>query len=437
MDPNGGTMRDQAAVMRYMQRQRAGRHMERGARLEREGRWEEAMAEFKNAVELDPQLIDAHFALGYHYRRKGLLLKASDAYRRAAVLSDDYDSWFNLGHTLTDLGRHTEAEDVFKRCLVLRPGDPAARYELAFTYYNSGQHQDALGLLGTLLDEYPEDWELLLLRGTCQLSLSEYAAAEADFRRALPNAPDDEARDLLTDNVSVASRYQEFPAGELTNQKDRLYADYGSICLGAQGDDGLAIPEVESLRLTFSDVAIMIRRLKNVLRGLRLPPTVVVPAHEEALPIAIVAASLLRARLVPLNSLQGWDLPLVVVGTCTRVELYDLILERSESDPVVFAATVSWGGKGEFMPDIVGVCTRQPSALPWEPLPEWAAVESEDDIPHWLESSPAGEQVWQLSEQVFDALEMLPKESVRAQIAYYTEKHRQLRVCRLGGESSS
>ena len=60
----------------------AYQHLEKGQSLESQGLLDEAMLEFKRAVEADPRIATARNALGNHYRRKGLLTKAADEYRK-------------------------------------------------------------------------------------------------------------------------------------------------------------------------------------------------------------------------------------------------------------------------------------------------------------------------------------------------------------------
>src|SRR5512136_424176 len=108
----------------------AYQHIEKGPHLESLGLLDEAMLEFKRAVEADPRIATAHNALGHHYRRKGLLTKAADEFRSAVLLNQDYESCFNLGHVLGELEQYGEAADLYRRCLTLDADDPSARYEL-------------------------------------------------------------------------------------------------------------------------------------------------------------------------------------------------------------------------------------------------------------------------------------------------------------------
>jgi len=108
----------------------AYQHIEKGQHLESLGLLDEAMLEFKRAVEADPRIAAAHNSLGHHYRRKGLLTKAADEFRSAVLLNQDYESCFNLGRVLTELEQYAAAAELYQRCLTLDTEDPSARYEL-------------------------------------------------------------------------------------------------------------------------------------------------------------------------------------------------------------------------------------------------------------------------------------------------------------------
>ncbi|MHB0856914.1 MAG: tetratricopeptide repeat protein [Anaerolineae bacterium] len=400
-------------------RQRAGQHLDRAERLERSGRLDEAMAELKSALEIDPNMPEAQIALGYHFRRKGLLVKAADAFRRAASLGDDYEGVFNLGHVLIDLRRFDEAAQAFRRCLTYWPGDPEAHYELAYALYSAGHWQEALSELDALLVDYPDDWELVFLRGSCLMLGSDYARAEEDFRRSLASAPDEDAAMMLQENLESALRHQEFPAGASLNAKDRMYADFGVVCLGSAADDGLSVPEYPVYNFQYPDVARTLKRFIALCDALDLDLTAVVAADLAAVPLAIVLGQALGLAVVPLAAVAENDLPLVVAGVCSGPELYDLILEHLPNDSVSFALAIDWSGRTEFVTDVVGVATNRPSTMPW-------TVGSSADSPADVNE---GRIILTTVTQIVQHLAILATEANQGQqTSYYADWHRRLRL---------
>jgi len=401
--------------------------MDRAERLERQGRWEEAIIEFKNAIRLDPHLPDAHAALGYHYQRKGLGAKAAEAFRMAAVLSDDYDSYFSWGHTLIDLDRLSEAEYAIDQCLRQRPGDPAARYELAYIRYNSGRYQEAVTELTSLLREFADDWELLFLRASCYLRLQSWSLAEQDLRHAARHPSDEETRAMLRESLDIALRHQEFPAGATLDTKARLYADYGAICLGTADDDGLDIPDYAGAVLSHTQIATTLRRFHTLYRGTMRQATVILPTDTESLPLAVALSQILGAPLTSVHTLYDMDVPLVVTAVSHGPELHDLVLEYTPAEPIYFALSLNWARHIEFMEDIVGVFSQEPCALPWHPDSDWWHQAGIAAAPRPA-GKPAGRTLMPLARRIVKQYLRTPEQpNKRDQISYYSTKHRLLR----------
>ena len=422
-------MSRESTIRRLLQRQRAGQHFDLGERLERAGRLDEAMAEFKSAIAMDPHLVEGQIALGYHYRRKGLLRKAAEAFQAAANLAGDFESYSNLGYVLADLGCYAEAQQAFQRCLQLKPDDPVIRYELAYVLYMAEQYEPALAQVEALLGIYPEDWELLLLQGSCHLGRQEYAQAVASFLQAQKAAPDEEARELAREHGKVALRHQEFGARGPLTTKDRLYADYGAVVLGTATDNGLAIGDYPAYAFDFRAIAVSLRRLVALHDALKLNLSALVPAHTQALPLVAALGELLDLPLVPWEQLSANDVALIVMATCSSPELYDLILERIPAQAITLALAVDWSYRNEFTPDLIGILTQKPATWPWTPGEDWSLwAEDEETLETAFENTPAGRTVWTLAEHILQVWRALPPEPFLAkQLAYY-QQHQRLRL---------
>ena len=425
-------MREQDFSRPFVRRQRAGLHLDRAERLERAGRLDEAMSEFKAAVELDPDIADAQEALGYHYRRKGLLAKALDAFRRAAALADDYESLYALGHVLTDMTRYDEAVQVFQRCLALRPGDCATYYELAYAHYGAGRYAQCLDSLAGVTGDCADDWETPYLHASCSLRLGAYAVAQADLDRALGSAPEGDARTLLLDTRDLCERYGEFLPTTPLGVKDRLYAEYGAVCLGSAQDDGLAIPQYEEYRLDYADVAVTLNRFVALYLALDVRASVVLPADAQALPLAIALGELLRIPLACVEQVTENDLPLAVLGVCSGPELLDVLLEQLPEDAVSLALAVGWSGHSEFVADAIGVLTRKPGILPWKCDLDWNTWGLMGvDLDTFLRLNPYGKAAEALVARLLRACGATRDEPARAkQLSYYLCDHARSRLGR-------
>lgn len=104
----------------------------------------EAIATERQALALDPTLLEAHNNLGAFLFDQGLYADARKEF--AAVLTYDPSSTsarFNLARTSAAMGDHVTAIREFESLLANDPNDLVARYELAFSYAGANRKQDA------------------------------------------------------------------------------------------------------------------------------------------------------------------------------------------------------------------------------------------------------------------------------------------------------
>lgn len=382
----------------------AGFFLQRGEALEQAGRLDEAMSEFKRAVNADPSLAEAHIALGFHYRRKNLLAKAADEFRTAASLAPSYDAYFDLGHVLIDLGQPREAIAALQQCLALAPGDTAVAYEIAYAYYTAGDYAAALEQLQPLLAASPDDWELHYLAGSCYLGLGDYAQAQAALERAHRLLPADESDEGLLDALLVAQRYREFPNADRADLKARLYAELGAVCLGTLGDDGLHLAVETRDRLTYQDLGRTLQRFHALRLHWRLLFDAVVSVDDASRPLALALAHSLRVPIVEPHEAPEEGLTLIVWAAVTMPQLMEVVLERVAGAYVTFIATCTEAALHPVAPDVVGVVTAQPIAMPWE-APARAPAAAARELLAAVKSLPADG-------------------SLTAQVRFYTRHHR-------------
>ncbi len=111
-------------------------HTSRGVVLWLKGRGEEADREFEAAIGLDPSLFDAHYLYGISCFMRGLYDRTVELFRQAhAIRPEDYQSMIGVGAALRGLGRSDEALAAFRRGLEvatrqveLSPDDARAWY---------------------------------------------------------------------------------------------------------------------------------------------------------------------------------------------------------------------------------------------------------------------------------------------------------------------
>ena len=81
-----------------------------------EGRDEEAIRSFQEAVKLKPDWAEAYSLLGSALAKAGKRAEAEAALRRAVALKPDYsEGYYYLGLFLQELGREQEAQEAFRK----------------------------------------------------------------------------------------------------------------------------------------------------------------------------------------------------------------------------------------------------------------------------------------------------------------------------------
>jgi len=347
------------------QREEALLHFQRGLHLERVHRVGEAVTEYRRAIAHDPYLREAHDALGFYYQRHGLLAKAAEEFHVVANLENDFLAHFNLASVLVELGRYDEALAAFQRCLALEPGDAASHYEIGLIHFLKGEYQAALDRLQLPLREYPDDWEIYHLIGSCQLSLRLFDEALHSFGVALRLAPRRTAQAEVIEQIDRISRYREI--GEARWAKDRLYAEHGVVYLGSAQDDGLHLDECQEYHFTYPDIATTLRRFIAIQADLGWRCTCVVALDRQAAPLADALALLLNLPRQRANAIRPGELPLLVLAVGREAELLKLAIERIPGAALIFCLGLNWLRHSQLWPDITGIVARGACTVPWEP----------------------------------------------------------------------
>ena len=119
-----------------------------GKIYQRTGRLDEAIAEFRQALDEDPASIQAQYYIGDVYEAQGKTEEAEKAYR--AVI--DRQRWYWLGYSglgtlYYNHGRFAEAAQQFRTMIDLATDNPLGYYDLGATYIAVGRYDDAITIL--------------------------------------------------------------------------------------------------------------------------------------------------------------------------------------------------------------------------------------------------------------------------------------------------
>lgn len=127
--------------------------------LGREGDHDKSIAEYREAIRLNPRLPGVHFELAEQLRTSadpGLNAQAEAEYK-AAIRVNEYDatSWRQLGGIMTAKGDFNTAEEDYRRALALQPRDSDAETGLAIVFISLNRTNEAMSLLESALKDDP------------------------------------------------------------------------------------------------------------------------------------------------------------------------------------------------------------------------------------------------------------------------------------------
>ncbi len=105
---------------------------------------ESAKAEFQEELKVDPNSAAAEFMLGELARRAGEWPGAIEHFQRASKLDEGFlEAYLALGMSLNSAGSFAQAVAPLRQYVKLDPADPAGHYQLALAYARTGRKQEA------------------------------------------------------------------------------------------------------------------------------------------------------------------------------------------------------------------------------------------------------------------------------------------------------
>lgn len=134
-------------------------HMVMAGELGRQGDHSNAVAQYREAIRLNPALPGAHFELAEQLRTSSdaaLNAQAEDEYK-AALRVNQYDelSWRQLGGILAAKGDFKRAEEDYKKALAIQPKDSDAKTGLAIVLISANRTTEAISLLESAVKDDP------------------------------------------------------------------------------------------------------------------------------------------------------------------------------------------------------------------------------------------------------------------------------------------
>lgn len=121
------------------------------------GRFEQAEACWRHAIEIDPGFADAHFNLGNLYRQINRIEDAQNCYLSAISTNPQHFlAYYNLARMLQATNRLTEAEAAYLKVLEINPDYVEAHNNLAVLLHETHRLQEAISRYRKVLSLKPD-----------------------------------------------------------------------------------------------------------------------------------------------------------------------------------------------------------------------------------------------------------------------------------------
>ncbi|QWR76272.1 tetratricopeptide repeat protein [Candidatus Magnetomonas plexicatena] len=161
-------------------------HVNLGSAYFAEKRYDDAIAQFKLAIDLSPTVPEAYNDLGLVYARKGLFNEALEKFKYAMTLERSYVSpRVNLGVMYMNRGMSEQAIAEFKAALEINRFNPGAHINLGTLYAKMGQKEKAIDEFKIVIVTNPNIVEPYVNLGALYAEQGFTALAEDNLKKAM------------------------------------------------------------------------------------------------------------------------------------------------------------------------------------------------------------------------------------------------------------
>jgi serine/threonine protein kinase/Flp pilus assembly protein TadD len=166
-------------------------HVENGSLLQSQQKFAQALAEFTEAIRLNPEMPDAWAARGECYRDINHFAKMAQDYSEAIKLAPDQQwYWHERGYAYMQLGDDQQALADHTKTIDLGDTDPEERMRRGRAYERLGEFVEAVADYSRAIQLDPKNEGAWFRRGRAHQELKQYENACADYSKAIELKPD-------------------------------------------------------------------------------------------------------------------------------------------------------------------------------------------------------------------------------------------------------
>jgi protein O-mannosyl-transferase len=166
-------------------------HNNLGAALADQGRFSEAIVEYRASVRINPDNVEAYNNLGTALVRLGRGAEAIRQWEQSLQIKPDYaEAHNNLAIALAQAGRMPEAIGHWERALQIKPGLAEAHNDLGTALMQTGKFEDAIGHYEQALRVKPDFGDAHYNWGVALFRLGKVPEATGHWEQTLRLKPD-------------------------------------------------------------------------------------------------------------------------------------------------------------------------------------------------------------------------------------------------------
>ncbi|MDE2232286.1 MAG: tetratricopeptide repeat protein [Candidatus Omnitrophica bacterium] len=155
----------------------------------KQGQPAQAIADYNQALRIDPTLTDAYVGRGLSYARQGDFSKAIADYNKAVAIEPDADALNNRGIFYFHQGNLPQAISDLTWAIRLNPDDVKAYYNRGLSFAKQGDLTSAVADYNKAIEIDPRDAQTYYNRGLAFAREKFFAEAVYDFTRAIKIDP--------------------------------------------------------------------------------------------------------------------------------------------------------------------------------------------------------------------------------------------------------
>ena len=161
-----------------------------GLILASQGKNDEAIHQYLEALRIRPDFAEAHNHMGNALKIQGIPGEAIDHYKKALGIKPQYaEAYYNLGHILAGQGKIADAVEQYSAALKLRPEYPEVHYQLGSALMNQGKIDEAMAHYFKALNKRPTDAKIFNQLGFALVKKGRINEARIQFSKAVQIEP--------------------------------------------------------------------------------------------------------------------------------------------------------------------------------------------------------------------------------------------------------